>query len=134
MQEVLFVSSRARKLADTLIVVLAIFLALHQYAPTRALTLVALRRDRSCLLAKIMDGDREARRQILQEGAVLKTGEDVSQRCWIDSSAGGEAGSVEAASAACRPNFVQSRHEAPEIQPTLVLRQGLCFGLESWIV
>jgi hypothetical protein len=132
MQEVLFVSSRARKLADTLIVVLAIFLALHQYAPTRALTLVALRRDRSCLLAKIMDGDRGARRQIVRRAD--KTGEDVSQRCWIDSSAGGDAASVEAASAACRPNLVQSRHEAPEIQPTLVLRPGLYFGLQPWTV
>jgi hypothetical protein len=131
MQEVLFVSSRARKLADSLIVVLAIFLALHQYAPTRALTLVALRRDRSCLLAKIMDGDREARRQILRRAD--KTGEDASQRCWIDSAPGGDAGSVEA-SAACRPNLVQSRHEVPEIQPTLVLRPELCFGLEPWIV
>ena len=98
MQEVLFVSSRARKLADSLIVVLAIFLALHQYAPTRALTLVALRRDRSCLLAKIMEGDREARRQILRRAD--KTGEDVSQRCWIASSSRRDAGSVETVSAA----------------------------------
>ena len=132
MQEVLFVSSRARKLADSLIVVLAIFLALHQYAPTRALTLVALRRGRSCLLAKIMEGDREVRRQILRRAD--KTGEDVSQRCWIDSSSRRDAGSVETVSAACRPNLVQSRHEAPEIQPPLVLRPGLCFGLEPWIV
>ena len=105
MQEVLFVSSRARKLADSLIVVLAIFLALHQYAPTRALTLVALRRDRSCLLAKIMEGDREARRQILRRA-------DKPAKMYSNG----------------------ARHEAPEIQPTLVLRLGFSFGLEPWIV
>ena len=57
--------NRARRIADTLIVVLAIFLALHQYSSTRALALVALRRNRGCLLVKMMDGDREVRRQIL---------------------------------------------------------------------
>ena len=65
MEEVLIVPNPARRLADSLIVGLAIFLALHQYTPTRALTLVALRRNRSSLLAKIMEGDRAARRQIL---------------------------------------------------------------------
>src|SRR5437870_12119951 len=65
MQECSTGPSRARRLADSLIVVLAIFLALHQYSPTRALALVALRRNRSCLLATMMDGDREVRRQIL---------------------------------------------------------------------
>ena len=132
MQEVLFVSQPTRKLADSLIVVLAIFLALHQYAPTRALTLVALRRDRSCLLATIMEGDREARRQILRRAD--KPAKMYPNVAGSIHPAGRDAGSVEAASAACRPNLVQSRHEAPEIQPTLVMRPGLCFGLEPWIV
>src|SRR2546425_11785966 len=65
MQEFSTGTSRARRLADSLIVVLAIFLALHQYSPTRALVLVALRRNRSCMLAKMMDGDREVRRLVL---------------------------------------------------------------------
>ena len=65
MQEVSIVPSRARRLGDSLIVVVAIFLALHQYPPTRALTLVALRRNRRCLLARTMEGQREVRRQFL---------------------------------------------------------------------
>jgi hypothetical protein len=132
MQEVLFVSSRARKLADSLIVVLAILLALHQYAPTRALTLVVLRRDRSCLLTKIMEGDREARRQILRRAD--KPAKMYPNGAGSIHPAGGDAGSAEAASAACRPNLVQLRHEALGIQPTLGLRPGLCFGLDAWIV
>ena len=54
----------ARRLLDAVIIITAAFLAIQQYAPTRAITLVVLGRNRRGTLAKAMHGDRVIHRQM----------------------------------------------------------------------
>jgi len=68
-----FDGRRARRLFETLIVVSAACLALHQQPAARPVALLSLGRNRGRTLAKAMEGDRDTRRQKAIKNAQRET-------------------------------------------------------------
>src|SRR5262245_57001459 len=56
-------SCRGTRFFEALIIVPAVYLALHQHPSARSLSLLALGRTRGCTLARAIEGDRYIRRQ-----------------------------------------------------------------------
>ena len=54
---------RAKRLFETLIIIPAVCLALHQQPAARSIALLSLGRKRGGVLARAMEGDRDIRRQ-----------------------------------------------------------------------